>query len=75
MAHAHNLHGWRARHNPQEQMTRVQYLRKKILLDDCWDCPKALVDATIAWLCRVHPEWDLNEIKTWAQWEHPNNRH
>jgi hypothetical protein len=55
-------------------MTRVQYLRRKILLDDAVDCPPPLLEAVVSDMLKAHPEWDTKELRAWVHWEQQNGK-
>lgn len=47
-------------------MTRREYLTRKALLagTDVWIVTEAVASTALA-----HPEWDMDEERTWDEWE------
>lgn len=50
-----------------KQMTRRHYLTLKAMNDT--NCGIVLAIEAVASTAIEHPEWDMNEVKTWDEWE------
>jgi hypothetical protein len=55
------------------QITRRRYLIIKVLetmeIDVPWPIVVGVVVEAVASIAIDHPEWDLDEMKTWKEWE------
>ncbi len=51
--------------------TRREYLMLRVLemADDTGILAMLLAEEAVASTALAHPEWDLDEKKTWAEWE------
>jgi hypothetical protein len=50
----------------QEPITRRQYLMMRAMMDGC---PVQLVREAVATTALSHPEWDMEEQRSWQEWE------
>lgn len=51
---------------PLTPMTRRQYLLMRLLLDGH---DPNLVREAVSSTAMEHPEWDMDEVRPWAEWE------
>jgi hypothetical protein len=51
--------------NKNTVMTRDRYLVLSLILDGT---PWYIAEEAVASTALEHPEWDMNEEKTWSQW-------
>ena len=50
-------------------MTKREYLEMKAIL---WGVHFMLAKEAVASTALEHPEWDMDEVKTWDEWESEN---
>jgi hypothetical protein len=50
-----------------EQITRQRYLLIKVMVDS--ECDAFTAMEAVSSTALAHPEWDLDEKKTWKEWE------
>lgn len=53
-------------HDMNEQITRRQWLTRQAILNGA---SAALATEAVASVAIEHPEWVMDETKTWAEWE------
>ena len=56
-------------------MTRQEYLIIKVQTSRVVPTPFGMAQEVVASTGVKHPEWDMNEIKTWDEWEHSRQQH